>query len=426
MGLRFRWIVVGLVAAVPLVVAPAASSAGDEGQIVVWSNAGCSGGSGYMTETLAGAATDCRPFDSFTGEFAVAADETIVSSGEAGLGDTAPVTLIRRDGQLLTLDTSPYDLDPAISPDGSKVAFARYEPPYNPLDGPTDIFVVNSDGTGLKEIASGAGVNQLTAPTFSPDGSTIAYSCAPALATSTAWSKKCGPLPDGSDANQVVFLMNADGSDKRAILLEGTQSLSWSPDGQWITTGGEAPCTCANGNTHNGQVFVYHTDGSDLFNVDDPSRQVTHETDYVGAVLPQFSADGTQLVYLKTLDDSGAQGNFPYAINRDRTNRHELTLSPEGAQWGVLVPASGGGGPPPTVDAMRITVPSLHKLGYRAAKRRLQHAHLRIGKVRRHYSSRLPRNHVLAQYPRAGAHAHRSTKQGPPINLVLSRGPKHS
>jgi PASTA domain/WD40-like Beta Propeller Repeat len=380
---------------------------------------------GYLVETLAGAVTGCRVIPpGFQGtEVAAAADGSIVGSGERGLGDTTSVTLMRPDGQLVVVDSSPYDFDPAISPDGSKVAFARYEPPYNPIDGPTDIFVVNSDGSGLKEVASGDGLNQLTVPTFSPDGNTIAYSCAPSGAVPDSYkTAACGPLPDGSYRAQTVLLMNANGTNKRVILIGGGNSLSWSPDGQWIATDGSSPCTCPGGNTGSSQVFVYHTDGSDLFKADDPTRQVTHETDLFGAILPQFGADGTQLVYLKSLDDKGTEGNFTYVINRDGSNRHEVAMSPEGDPWGKVI-ETGGEGPPPTVNAMLLSVPSVRTLSYQAAKHRLQRANLSVGKIRRRYSSHTPRNHVLGQYPRAGADAHRTTKRRPGVNLTLSRGP---
>lgn len=65
----------------------------------------------------------------------------------------------------------------------------------------------------------------------------------------------------------------------------------------------------------------------------------------------------------------------------------------------------------------------VHSLSYRAAKQRLQDAHLGVGTVQRRYSSRTPKNHVLGQYPHGGGYAHRTTRQGPRVTLTLSRGP---
>lgn len=356
----------------------------------------------------------------------------MVGNGENGPGSVAPVTLIRPDGQVVVLDSNPDDFNPSISPDGSKVVFARAVGNYQGGVWPSNLFVVNTDGSGLKQVASGGG-SQLSESTFSPDGSTIAYKCQPANGTA-ALGPACGPLPDGSTRAYATMLVNADGSDKRVIVLDqGTQGLSWSADGKWIATESGGPCTCSDGEPTTTNVFLYHTDGSDLFNGGDPSqslnpdpdRQVTHETDGEGALLPQFLAgSSTQLLYYRPVDDSGADEGYDYTINIDGANRQELSLSPDGAQYGLIIPAATGGGPPPFVNVMRVPVPSVHTLSYHAAKQRLQAAHLRVGKIHHRYSSRTPKNHVLGQYPHAGGYAHRTTRRGPLVALIASRGPR--
>lgn len=374
--------------------------------------------------------TDCRA-GTEGGWFAVGADGSIVDNEGNNMG---PVTLIRPDGQVTVVDSNPDDFDPSLSPDGSKVVFARYEPQNYQGAWPSNLFVANADGSGLEKIAKGGG-SQLSVPTFSPDGSTIAYSCEPTFVSGTGGvSEGCGPLPDGSYREFATLLVNSDGSDKRVILLnQATQSLSWSADGKLIATESVAPCTCSDGSPMNTEVFVYHTDGSDLFNGGDPSQglnpdpsgEVTHETDDWGADQPQFLAgSNSQLVYYRAVDDSGGDWGYGYMINIDGTNRHELSLSDEGAQYGKIIPAAGGGGPPPFVNMMRVAVPRVSRLSYQAAKSRLQNAHLRVGKVRQRYSSRIPRNQVLRQYPYGGTYAHRSTRHAPRVNLTLSRGPR--
>jgi len=348
---------------------------------------------GYVFETLTGEVTDCRVVPALyqDGAFSVAADGSIVTNGE---GDTyGPVTLIRPDGQVVVLDSDPNDFDPSLSPDGSRVVFARRVPEDYVGAWPSNLFVVNTDGSGLKAVASGGG-STLSVPTFSPDGSTIAYSCEPSFVTGLpGFSVGCGPLPDGSFRAFATLLVNADGSDKRVILLnQATQSLSWSADGKWIATESVAPCACSDGSPMNTEVFVYRTDGSDLFNGGNPSqnvdpdlsRQVTHET--------------------------------------DMTNRQELALSDDGFQWGKVIPSVAGAGPSLFVNVMRVPVPSVRSLSYRAAKVRLQGANLRVGTIRREYSSRIPRNHVLGPYPRGGGYAHRTARQAPGVTLTLSRG----
>ena len=411
----------------------AVSGAAEQPQIAVFSRTGdCSG---FVLETLTGVVTGCRtvPFENQGGVWSAAADGSMVGNGQNGPGSSAPVTLVRPDGQVVVVDSNPNDFNPSISPDGSKVAFARLVPQDYQGAWPSNLFVVNTDGSGLKQVASG-GNSQLDVPTFSPDGSTIAYACQPtfSLLGKPRVSTGCGPLPDGSNREFATLLVNADGSDTRVILLnETTQSLSWSADGKWIATESAAPCTCSDGNQFSTEVFVYHTDGSDLFsggdpsqNVNpDPSRVVTHDMN--GALLPQFTAgSSSQLIYYKPVDDSGDVWGHDYMIDVDGTGRHELSLSDEGAQYGLIIPAAGGAGPPPFVNVMRVPVPSVHSLSYQAAKQQLQAAHLRVGRTIHRYSSRVPRNHVLGQKPRGGGYAHRTTRRAPPVKLTLSRGPR--
>lgn len=258
-------------------------------------------------------------------------------------------------------------------------------------------------------------------PTFSPEGDSIAYACGPA--NSGIGQGGCGPLTDGTSRDSGIMRMNADGGDKRMIVIGagaanqpvGPNTLSWSPDGQSLTMDGD------DGSTR--QVFEYRTDGSDLFNNEDPTRQITHETDIYGAWLPQFCGDSTQVLFMKTVDDSGNQGNFPYLINTDGTGRQELVFSPRGYPYGTCVlPSTGDAPPPPLVDMTHITVPSVNDLDLAAATNQLTADNLTLGSVTYEYSAAVGENLVSSQSPSAGSIAHRTQKQGPSVNLVVSLG----
>lgn len=411
-GVRYSW--PGALAVVLLVAAPLASGGGDSGTIARYSADGdvCNG---LVFETFAGAVTRCAaPFPGV--EFGVAADGTMVASGERGLDGYRPVTLVRPDGQVTVVDSSQDDFDPAITPDGSKVVFARYV--GDPASPSSDIYTVNSDGSDLKEVASGGGVALLTGPTFSRDGSSVAYDCEPANPNDRN-STFCGPLPDGSSRTRGLMLMNADGNDKRMIVVgvgdfTAGEPPSWSPNGQWIAMTG-SPTVGGNA-----QVFAYRTDGSDLFNINDPSRQITHESDAYGALDPQFSADGSQIVFFKTSDQAASWN--AYTVNLDGSDEHRLPLSSEGRDFGEVLPGLGGSAPPATVNAMRVRVPAVAHLSYARARHKLVLAHLTPTLGGRRFSDDVPSGHVMAQFPRAGAHAHRLAKKGPTVKLVLSRG----
>jgi polyisoprenoid-binding protein YceI len=108
------------------------------------------------------------------------------------------------------------DEDPSISPDGTRVVFARNhvnqfsEPP------PPELAVVGIDGTGFKTL--GKAGSDVAAPAWSPDGSKIAF---------VRWEE------EGSS----IWVANADGSDARRLVggpRVPHESPAWSPDGKWI------------------------------------------------------------------------------------------------------------------------------------------------------------------------------------------------
>lgn len=76
---------------------------------------------------------------------------------------------IKRDGSGLKRLTRnrTFDNDPAVSPDGSKIAFVRRS------GGNAHLWIMNSDGTGQRRIGHGKGWQRL--PTFSPNGRRILY-----------------------------------------------------------------------------------------------------------------------------------------------------------------------------------------------------------------------------------------------------------
>jgi Tol biopolymer transport system component len=382
---------------------------------------------GYLVETAADAFTACVPGHGRTGFYsntsiAVASDDSVVYSDlSAGPGGAeGPIWLSRPNTAPVELDSSVYDFEPSITSDGSQVTFARLDP----ASGTSDLYVVNADGSDLKLIASGAGSNRmyLSSPAFSPDGGSIAYLCSSVDGSSTETATTCGPLFDGTFRAGGLMLMNADGTDARMIVTGGGDNLSWSPDGQWLATTGSSGVS---------QVFAYHTDGSDIFMANDPSRQITNATGSSGgAGDPQFSPDGSQILYSSSLDDNGDFGSFQYVIGRDGTGRHEVFLAPLDLSFsppGLFVPQHGGGGPSATVAPTQAPVPNVTSLGYHAAKIKLA-ARLFAAKVaRRAYSSRVRQGHVISQSPRAhtvtGVDQHSATV----VKLVLSRGrrPRH-
>jgi Tol biopolymer transport system component len=93
-----------------------------------------------------------------------------------------------------------------------------------------DIFVMNVDGSGLKQLTDAPGEDGF--PTWSPDGTKIAFSttrddCSNSTAADCRTTGDIGPY-------QTIHVMNADGSDQHRLSLQLGQFVDWSPDGQYL------------------------------------------------------------------------------------------------------------------------------------------------------------------------------------------------
>jgi TolB protein len=119
---------------------------------------------------------------------------------------------------------------PAGSPDGTKIAFMSQQPGAHGSDPNYDIFVMNADGSGLKQLTDAPGEDGF--PSWSPDGTKIAYSstrddCSNSTAADCRTTGDIGPY-------QTIYVMNADGSDQHRLSLQLGQFVDWSPDGHYL------------------------------------------------------------------------------------------------------------------------------------------------------------------------------------------------
>jgi TolB protein len=102
------------------------------------------------------------------------------------------------------------NISPAASPDGSKVAMILSK------DGWTDLYVCNSDGSGLKRLTKSP--TDESSPCWSPDGDWICY------ASKDKERRALRKIPAGGGESQFISTAGA-GSPTEP---------DWSPDGKWI------------------------------------------------------------------------------------------------------------------------------------------------------------------------------------------------
>ena len=105
--------------------------------------------------------------------------------------------------------------NPAISPDGSQVVFSRGWVDKVKDQGRTNIWIVDTAGTRLRELTRGSWRD--SAPVWSPDGSRIAF------------------LSDRDGTTQIHVLFVTTGELSQLTHIERTPAnLSWSPDGKQL------------------------------------------------------------------------------------------------------------------------------------------------------------------------------------------------
>jgi len=111
--------------------------------------------------------------------------------------------------------------DPQVSPNGKRVAFTIGDVNYDLNKVITQIYVMQIDGSGLKQLTSGAASS--TTPRWSPEGKRIAF------------------VTGGQ-----VWTMEDDGDNKDKVTKISTSAAApvWSPDGKWIAFTSEVYPDC--------------------------------------------------------------------------------------------------------------------------------------------------------------------------------------
>ncbi len=202
------------------------------------------------------------------------------------------------------------DVNPVWSPDGRKVAFVRRISFVGPprVGGPPGLnilyrnylYVVNADGSGLRQLAPEAVCGDLS-PDWSPDGRTI----------------RCGHS-----------LVQVDGSGLRSLPRVIPWNGAWSPDGQKIAFTQSFPPGSHGSPRMQYDIFVMNADGSG-------QRRLTRSPGGDGS--PAWSPDGRKIAFISHRD-----GNVEiYVMNADGSGQRRLTNSPEPERWFAWSPGQG-------------------------------------------------------------------------------------
>ncbi|HEY5723677.1 MAG TPA: amidohydrolase family protein [Allosphingosinicella sp.] len=228
---------------------------------------------------------------------------------------SAPPGMATRQIRIDTDEGSWMNVD--VSPDGRTIAF----------DLLGDIYVMPIAGGTPRRIAEGLAYDQQAR--FSPDGRRIAF------------------VSDRGGGDN-IWLMNADGSDKKPLTKEEFRLLnqpSWSPDGRFITAKKHFTTGRSLGT---GEVWLYHVSGGGgVLLVKRPSEQHQKE---LGE--PIYAPDGKSIYFTRNVTP-GAIFQYAQDSNTDLFDIQRYDLD-SGEVTTVVSGAGGSVRPTPSPDGKMI------------------------------------------------------------------------
>lgn len=172
---------------------------------------------------------------------------------------------------------------PSWSPDGTKIVYIGYLSDY--FDG-CDLWIMNSDGSGKRKLASNAEFN--TWPSWSPDGAKIAYTS----------------VSENQLESAKIWVIDADGVNN-AQLAAGAKFPKWSPDG--------AKIAYQSGSSNGDFIWIMDPDGTD-------KKCLTTNPNSIDFSKSEWSPDSTKIAY-----NAGVRAEGIWVVNADGSGEHSIT-----------------------------------------------------------------------------------------------------
>lgn len=235
--------------------------------------------------------------------------------------------------------TGAEDLFPAISPDGTKIAFVSRRTVYNGNQF-QEVFVVNSDGTGLRQVtpvavnANGDSGDGALSVAWSADSTRLAF-------RGPRYDDICNPSA-GAQFYDMVSTINLDGTGESHLACvnaphsSSSSALDWSPDGTLLAFGRSTELG-------DPAIGIIDFTGAGRFAAGLTLAQLG--TACGGPHCIHFSPDSTELAYQNVAPSDNPSFNGFSIINLDGTGRSDsanLNASIDNFWWapGAAIPAA--------------------------------------------------------------------------------------
>ena len=218
----------------------------------------------------------------------------------------ADIYAITPGSQARRVTTSTSSSDPAVSPDGSKIAFISADPGE-----PYQVFVINADGTGRRQVTSSSPAK--SQPAWSPDGARIAF-----VANSF-------DVDGQTDPEIWSIALNGAGATPLTANTVADNYPAWSPDGTRIAF------------VRGADVWVMNSSGGGEVNLTPNSPPGCAPDCYQGPDSdPAWAPNGSKIAYVHGFTPTG--GGLPNIWTMDPNGASKVNIT-QSATNGFTSPA---------------------------------------------------------------------------------------